>query len=76
MGGYQEGVGMDVPGGACIVFVVFFGQKSAFSAGDEDVVFLLQAIFSANRAGLYMAGDLAGKGATRLCPYRKIEGKS
>ena len=37
--GYQEGVGMDVPGGACIVFVVFFGQKSAFSAGDEDVVF-------------------------------------
>lgn len=67
---------MDVPGGACIVFVVFFGQKSAFSAGDEDVVFLLQAIFSANRAGLYMAGDLAGKGATRLCPYRKIEGKS
>lgn len=43
--GYQEGVGMDVPGGACIVFVVFFGQKSAFSAGDEDVVFFAASDF-------------------------------
>lgn len=31
--------------GACIVFVVFFGQKSAFSAGDEDVVFFAASDF-------------------------------